>query len=266
MTALAHRRAPSSEEPDRDRLAVNLTSFGAPSAELLAGRELLRRIDSKYVVKRAALADLVGGLEGDYAAFKVASGTIADYHSLYFDTPELTCFHDHRRGRRLRHKIRIRHYPDRELSYLEIKSKRSDLVTHKHRIKIPYRSEELGDEQVAFLRGHLGGLADTLRPELRVNYRRIGLLGLRTDERVTIDLELDFVELDGRTHQMGDVAIVEVKQSSASRTSPIARRLAAAGLREQSLSKYTTAIALTRDGVRRNRLLPDLKAVERIMR
>lgn len=265
MTALAHRRAPS-PEPDQDRLALQLASFSAPTAELLAGRELLRRIDAKYVVKRDALVDLVAGLDADYAAFKVATGTVADYHSLYFDTPDLTCFHDHRRGRRLRHKIRIRHYPDREISYLEVKSKRSDLVTHKHRIKIPYRSEELGDEQVAFLRGHLGGLADSLRPELRVNYRRIGLLSLRADERVTIDLELDFVDLDGQVHQMGDVAIVEVKQSSASRSSPITRRLSAAGVREQSLSKYTTAIALTRGGVRRNRLLPDLKAVERIMR
>ena len=188
------------------------------------------------------------------------------YSTLYYDTEDLRSFHDHRRGRRLRHKIRIRHYPDRAISYLEIKSKRSDLVTHKHRIRIPYRSEELGDEQVAFLRGHLGTLADDLRPELRVNYRRVGLLGLRTDERVTIDLELDFIDLDGNVSQMGDVAIVEVKQSAASRCSPITRRLAAAGLREQSLSKYTTAIALTRTGVRRNRLLPDLKAVERIMR
>src|SRR5690349_14133286 len=265
MTALAHRCAPS-PEPDQDRLALQLAAFSPPSAELLAGRELLRRVDSKFVVKRELLADLIAGLDTDYAAFKVASGTIADYHSLYYDTPELTCFHDHRRGRRLRHKVRVRHYPDRAISYLEIKSKRSDLVTHKHRIGIPYRSEEIGDEQAAFLRGHLGSLADGLRPELRVNYRRIGLLGLQTDERVTIDLELDFIDLDGKLHQMGDVAIVEVKQSAASRASPITRRLATAGVREQSLSKYTTAIALTRAGVRRNRLLPDLKAVERIMR
>ena len=265
MTALAQRRAPD-PEPDQDRLALRLAAFAPPSEELLAGRELLRRIDSKFVVRRAVIDELLAGLDRDYAAFKVASGSIADYHSLYFDTPELTCFHDHRRGRRLRHKVRIRHYPDRDVSYLEVKSKRSELVTHKHRLRVPYRHEALGDEQVAFMRRHIGALADVMRPEVRINYRRIGLLGLRTAERVTIDLGLHFVDLDDQVHPMGDVAVVELKQSGSSRTTPIARRLAAAGLREQSLSKYTTAIALTRTGVRRNRLLPDLKAVERILR
>jgi hypothetical protein len=246
-------------------LAAALDPFAPPSAELLAARELMRRIDSKFVVRTSRLPALIAGLERDYAAFRVAAGAVADYQSLYLDTPDLTCFHDHRRGKRLRHKVRVRHYPDRGLSFLEIKSKRSDLVTHKHRIAIPYGSEAIGAPELAFLRGHLGAMAEALRPELRVNYRRIGLVALATDERVTIDVELDFITLDGTAYRMPEAAIVEVKQAGATRTSPIMRRLAEAGTRECSLSKYTTAIATTRPGLPRNRLLVDLKAIARIL-
>jgi hypothetical protein len=65
---------------------------------------------------------------------------------------------------------------------------------------------------------------------------------------------------------MGEAAIVEVKQASARRGSPIGRRLSIEGAREQSLSKYTTAISVLRPEVRKNRLLVDLRAVERILR
>ena len=246
-------------------LAALLAGFAAPTEDLLGKRELLRRIDSKYLLDGARLARLLAGLDQHYVAFRVASGSIATYESLYFDTPDLVCFHDHRRGRRLRNKIRIRHYPDREVSYLEIKAKRTEVLTHKHRLKIPFRSENIGDAELAFLRAHLGPVADLLRPELRINYRRIGLLALGSSERVTIDLDLTFIAMDGTTHQVGDAIVLEVKQSATSRSTPIARSLAAIGAREQSLSKYTTAIALTRPEVRNNRLRLTLRALERTL-
>jgi len=266
MTAAVAQRAPSPELDDGGQLPALLEPFTAPSEALLTGRELLRRVDSKFVVTTGDIPALVAGLEHDYAAFRVETGPIAAYHSLYLDTPDLVCFHDHRRGKRLRHKVRIRHYPDRSLSFLEIKSKQNELITHKRRIELPFGSEALGPEQLAFLRMYVGDMADQLRPELRVNYRRIGLLGLTVDERVTIDLELDFVSLNGETYRMSDAAVIEVKQITASKSSPIMRRLVSRGKREQSLSKYTTAIATTRPEVRKNRLLVDLKRVDRILK
>jgi hypothetical protein len=267
MTAVAIQDAVAPAPAVEAALEAVLAGFAPPSAELLAGRELLRRTDSKFVLRASQLPALVDGLEREYAAFAVGAGKIAEYRSLYLDTPELVCYHDHRRGKRLRHKVRVRHYPDRSMSFLEVKSKQNDLVSHKRRIPIPFGSEAITEAELAFLRGILGdAFACALRPELRVDYRRVGLLGLGNDERVTIDLRLDFVSLDGRAQRMEDAAIVEVKQSSASRTSPILRRLAAIGSREQSLSKYTTAIATMRPEVRRTRLSMDLRAVQRILR
>jgi hypothetical protein len=256
--------------PPRDStptaLAALMADFAAPTPDLLGKRELLRRVDTKYLLGGASLARVLAGLDQHYAAFRVATGCVATYESLYFDTPELVCFHDHRRGRRLRNKIRIRHYPDREVSYLEIKAKQTDVLTHKYRLEVPFRSETIGDAELAFLRAHLGPFADLLRPELRINYKRIGLLALDTSERVTIDLDLCFVTTDGRIHEVGDAIVLEVKQSATSRSTPIARSLAAIGAREQALSKYTTAIAMMRPEVRNNRLRLTLRALERTLR
>jgi hypothetical protein len=249
-----------------DPLRSALSKFAAASAELLDRRELLRRVDSKFVVAAARLDDLIARLAGPYAALRVPSGTIATYQSLYFDTAELRCFHDHRRGRRVRHKIRIRHYPDREVSYLDVKTKRNELVTDKHRLQVPYGCDTLGDVERAFLRTHVGAFADELRPELRIDFRRIGLIGLGANERVTIDVELEVRGRDDVRRSLGPIAVVEVKQSPFDARSAALRALADARVRQQSMSKYSIAVAITRPDERNNRLQPELRAVERIPR
>jgi hypothetical protein len=243
-----------------------LAPFTAPSFELLGQRELLRRVDTKYVVPTRVVPELVRGLEDHYAAFAAGACAVAEYRSLYFDSPSLTCFHDHRRGRRLRHKVRIRHYPDRAISFLEIKSKRNDAVTVKRRHPIAFGREQLDSGERGFLREHLGELADQLVPQLRIDYARIGLVGITADERVTIDLELVARELGGATWSFPSVAVVEVKQATSTRASPIRRRLAAAGWRERSLSKYTTAVARMRPDVRAYRLGAGLRALGKLER
>lgn len=241
-----------------------LAGFTAATPALLAQRDLLRRIDSKFVVTGDRLETIVAALAGHYAVLRVPTGDLATYASLYFDTPDLRCYHDHRRGRRLRHKVRVRHYPDRELSFLEIKTKRNDLVTDKHRLALRYGAETLGPIEHDFLRGHFGPGVEQLRPELWIEYRRLSLIGTATHERVTIDLGIEAVELDGRRRSFGDLAVIEIKQAPFCVRTPVMRAVLGAGLREQSMSKYTTAIALGRPGERRNRLLPGLRAIERM--
>ena len=247
-----------------DPLAAAFDRFPEATPELLANRELLRRIDSKYVLPAPRLAELAANLGDGYAVLRVPTGSVAVYRSLYFDTPDLRSFHDHRRGRRIRHKIRVRHYPDREVSFLEIKTKKNEQVTDKLRLPLPFAVEQLGDPEVGFLRGSLGAVADALAPALRVEFRRVTLIGLARNERVTIDVDLEVVSLDGTRYSLGPIGIVEVKQSPFSVGTPAMRALAAAGQREQSLSKYIAAVALLFPSERKNRLLPDLRAVARI--
>ncbi|MBN1961107.1 MAG: VTC domain-containing protein [Deltaproteobacteria bacterium] len=47
----------------------------------------------------------------------------AHYVTHYYDSPNFELFCDHRRGKRIRYKIRVRHYLDRKLSFTEIKKR-----------------------------------------------------------------------------------------------------------------------------------------------
>jgi hypothetical protein len=245
-----------------DASLASLATFARATPALLAERELLRRIDLKYVLGRDRLGALLGALAEDYAVLPVGRDGAAVYQNLYFDTPELRCFHDHRRGRRIRHKVRIRHYPDRELSFLEVKTKRGEALTDKRRRRIEFARERLDAGDVAFLRDHAGELAGALAPAMRVDYRRVALFNPRLEERLTIDFAIEAAQGNVRV-ALGALAIVEIKRAPGGppRT-PAIRALAALGIRERSLSKYCTAMALIHPTVRHNRLRPALRVLQ----
>ncbi len=246
-----------------DPVELALAGYGAATPELMNRRDLLSRVDSKFVVPAHLMERVLADLAEHYAVLRVPTGNVATYKSLYFDTPTLRCYNDHRRGRRIRHKVRIRHYPDRSVSFLEVKTKRNDTITDKHRFQIPYGQDTIGDAERDFLRGHIGPMVDELEPQMWINYRRISLIGRNSNERVTIDVNLTVEGQDQVGDWFGRANVVEVKQAPFCVRTPIMRSLCAIGVRERSLSKYVVAIALTHPEQRRNRLLPDLRALQR---
>jgi hypothetical protein len=239
-----------------------LGRFGVASPELLSRRRLLRRTDSKFVLRASDLPAMVEPLFDGYRVLLAGTAPLASYRTLYFDTPELDCFHDHRRGRRPRHKIRIRHYDERGLTFLEIKTKRSELETRKYRKARPFGEVGLDATDRAFIAEHCG-YAGHLGPTIWTDFRRMTLLSLDFNERVTIDLGLQF-HRDGNRADVGAVAIVEIKQSPFCVRSEAMQSLRRIGVRQASASKYCTATMLTRTGLRFNRLRPVLRTIERL--
>lgn len=240
-----------------------LDRLGTATRALIKARELQQRVDTKFFGPVRVLEQVLTSLGDQYEVIRVASGALALYQSLYFDTPDLRCYHDHRRGRRIRHKVRIRHYPDRSLSFLEIKSKRNERVTDKHRLDLPFGTKTLDAACHEFLRRHCDLPVEDLAPTLDNQFRRIILLHREAAERVTIDVGLTFRAGD-RALDLSHVVVVEVKQFPYSSVTPIMQALQGGGLREQSLSKYTAAMAHMVPGLRRNRLLPLLRTLDRI--
>jgi hypothetical protein len=255
-------------EADRGNAAATvpvLDRFARATADLLERRELLRRTDNKLLLSADRVPALIERLIGSYALQHGGVTSFSPYSTLYFDTEDLRTFHDHRRGKRLRYKIRVRHYHDRKVTYLEVKRRRSELVSFKHRMPLDYGVDALGPEQIAFITKYTGIDGHRLRPTIWIDYQRATLIGLEHPERFTIDLDVRCAPAEDRDAVRTAItatAFLEVKQAPIKLSTPVMRALRELGLRATSVSKYCTAITLAGLATTRARFRAVLRAAE----
>lgn len=243
-----------------------LDDFDAASPELLKSRALLKRTDTKFTVTRENLERVLSAVSSDYALLftqgEEGLKTSATYRTLYFDTEELNCFNDHRRGRRLRFKVRMRHYMDRRKTYLEIK-RRGRLGTDKLRRSRSFLDESLSAEDWQFIDDATSGRSAGLQPGLRNSFERIMLVGREIPERVTLDIDLGF-EQGQMVRGLRNLSIVEVKQAKLRNRSPIMQALRTVGARPASASKYCIGKLLLDPGLRGTRLNRAFRRVQKL--
>jgi hypothetical protein len=257
---------PALPAPPAHLLAAVLARFPPASLALLQARALLQRSDTKFLLPTAVLPALLHGLSAHYAVLSEPSALGAPYRTLYFDTAERRFFHDHRRGRRLRHKLRIRTYAERRLTFLEIKSRRSSALTDKARIELPYDQVHLDGRCAALIRERCQLDGAQLRPQLWIDYRRLTLIGLEREERCTFDFSLSVsnVEHTRSTAAFDGLAFLELKQPEPDPSSPMMRALRALQQRPRSISKYLVAVCELHPRERANLLRPTLRALHEL--
>lgn len=239
-----------------------LARFDEAPPELVAARALQQRIDRKFLLPAGRLETLLASLGREYFVLPAGRQIWARYESLYFDTPERQLFADHRRGRRPRHKVRIRHHLDRQLTFLEIKSKESSGRTTKARLELPFLQTTLGAPERRFIAAHAPIDPSQLVPCVSVAFLRVTLVVGALNERLTIDGDLRFAAGD-RRERLWRVVIAEVKQPRYSDGVGTVRRLRAVHAREQALSKYCLGTILLTPA-RTNIFKPALRTVERL--
>ena len=242
-------------------IAGVLGRFDDASPELLNACELRRRVDRKYLLPKSLLKSLLALLHVDYRVVRSDGMLVAEYDTLYFDTRERQMYEDHRRGRFPRYKVRLRHHLDRQLSFLEIKSKQG-LITSKARMLRVGSDSELDAEAFRFLEEHCPIPPALLVPRLSSAYRRLTLAGEATNERVTIDWGIEFHD-GSRCERLPGVVIAEIKQPCYSNGSTAVRAFRTLGLREHAVSKYCLATARLAP-VRTNTFKPTMRIVERL--
>jgi hypothetical protein len=261
---LAPRDAGSSEPAVLTSLEARaLDAFEPVSPELLAKRDLLQRVDTKYLLPRRSLPELLAQLGRDYRVLYTGQQPSALYLTQYLDTPSFDLFHDHRRGKRLRFKVRVRHYIDRRLTYLEVKGKSAGGGTRKSRRSLGDSCHDLSPDDHRFVTEQTPLQGETLRPSLMNQFRRITLVGIELPERITLDMDLEFQTDESRCALSG-VLIAEIKQPRLFRRSPAMQALARCRALPGSTSKYCVGTMLLRPELRHNRLLPTLARIERV--
>ena len=146
-----------------------LQSRTAVGLEDISSVALMDRFDSKFLVPEDWLESVVAALP-DHQVLTIQNKVTTQYNNLYLDTADGRCLDDHVRGKNVRFKVRIRHYDNTDVAFLEVKLRDVYGKTTKHRVvrsaTLPWNAP-LTDSEVAFIENHIDDAAD-LKPHCRV--------------------------------------------------------------------------------------------------
>ncbi|MFI9052609.1 polyphosphate polymerase domain-containing protein [Streptomyces sp. NPDC053427] len=226
-----------------------------PLADVQARAELLARFGNSYLVPVEVFAAFAAELTdrrrpgGPFASLCINGRRWFRYHSVYYDTPDLRSFHDHRQGRRLRYKIRERLYADTGERQFEIKLKGHRGETVKHRQPLMPGDAALGPAPRGFLASVLdrsyGIAAPTeLGRSLETDYTRATLVA--NGQRITCDAALLCRDLEtGRTVR-ADAGLVFVETKTTGQLTEADRLLRGYGVSAAEFTKYCGGLAALR--------------------
>lgn len=230
-------------------------------ADLNAKAEMLTRLNNKYVVSKQVLAELAPALSAHFDILEIDGKRSFHYRTQYFDTPTMCSFRHHVQGRRLRSKVRTRHYLDADICFVEVKLKSLRKVTVKKRL--PHDPDDLGrltDPAMSFVEdAHLaryqrGSLAP-YTPVMQMQYERMTLVARSGGERPTIDQGLGFWNEYTNEEIAQEMVVIETKSSFGRGTADTILR--GAGYHPVgSCSKYCIGLAALGMVSRYNKFLP----------
>jgi hypothetical protein len=219
---------------------------------------LLDRLDIKFFLPEEQLAQILRQIQSRYRVLEVNGVRAGRYRTTYFDTPDFKMFAAHHSGQRDRYKVRWRWYIDSKLVYLEVKKKNNRERTVKTRTVLPAPPETLLDVGREWLPPGFPIDPAELQPVVWNSFQRITLADSERQERVTIDVDLQFGQ-GGRRFALAGLAIVEIKQRKFSLSSPIAQELHRLHVLPAHISKYCVSIATLYPELKHNRFKPLLR-------
>lgn len=229
----------------------------------LGGAALMDRVDTKFMLPAGMAARVLRRAAPHYRVLEVCGRRLCRYSTVYFDTAGLAFYHAHHGGRATRRKVRVRTYADTGLTMLEVKLRTNKGRTHKARVPLPPgEADPLRHLGLNPCLGAMCGVpAAELGAVLKVEYTRVTLVSRHTDERVTMDLMLEFARGPKRAGYPA-VAIVEVKQPRSGH-SPFVALMRDAHARRSRISKYCLGTAALEPRAKTNLYKPVLSRLRR---
>lgn len=231
------------------------------------GVKLMNRVDTKFVLNKNGLAELLEKAQANFSVLEIDNQRITPYSSLYFDTPDLQMYTTHHNGKRNRYKVRMRVYENSQQTFLEVKHKNNKGRTSKKRIEINYNQfekREFCEANLPFLKLRMPYSPELLKPTLQNYFRRITLVDKNKTERITIDIGLNFKDIEGNsTAQLNELVIVEIKQDGNSK-SKFRSILEQHRIQPDSLSKYCLGMALVNQDIKSNLFKNKIRKINKI--
>ncbi len=226
---------------------------------------LLDRTDTKYVLTVRQLYGVLTSLTEHYRVLDIDGIRLNQYRTLYFDTAGFALYLRHHAGGRNRYKVRSRKYVDTQLTFLEVKCKTNKHRTVKNRIQTLGLVTRFTPKNSEFVKVHFPLNPKFLEPKLWNDFSRITLVSKHRQERLTLDLNLQFCN-DRRTVALSGIAIAEVKQDGVNHNSDFIRQMRAMNIRPTGFSKYCIGVSMLYQNVKHNNFKPKLRLVNKLMR
>ncbi|MCT4589483.1 MAG: polyphosphate polymerase domain-containing protein [Carboxylicivirga sp.] len=238
--------------------------FDATSLEEMGRANLLNRVDTKYIVSPAVLAEVLSQHIEDYEVLMINDKVSLAYDTIYFDTKNLDMYKEHHNGKTHRYKVRYRQYEETGDKFIEVKEKVKSR-TIKERLRIDNFTYPIAKGLESLVNDCTPYVAKYLEPKISTKFNRITLVNKNTCERITIDLNVRFNNAEGESYSLGNCAIVEIKRDKEDVYSSLARSLKKQGVLPMSISKYCLGTIALNGKVKYNRFKPRLRKVERLM-
>lgn len=220
-----------------------LEQFAPITLKEMDNVKLMNRTDTKFTFTLSQFEKVMTEIKDNYRILEIEGKRLCRYETLYYDTNKLDLYREHHCGKLNRYKIRHRTYVDSHTGFLEVKFKNNKGRTIKTRISqanVPLAWE--GDNET-FLKKTLPFTPQVLIPVIWINYNRYTFVNKNGPERLTIDLNLEFVK-DSTSQKLDRLVIAEVKQEKR-KASPFMTVMKKYHIREGSISKYCMGIAMT---------------------
>ncbi len=237
-----------------------LQQFEPITLKEMDGVKLMNRTDTKFIFNINQFENIMSEIKDSYRVLETGGKRQSRYETLYYDTPKYNLYNQHHSGKLNRYKIRHRTYVESDCAFLEVKFKNNKGRTIKTRIpkhEVPFVWDA---ESEIFLNKILPFKAQTLMPVIWVNYSRHTLVNKTGAERLTIDLDLEFVN-NKITEKLNCIVIAEVKQEKR-KSSPFIKVMKKYHIRQGSISKYCMGMALTDTHVKKNNFKLKLQTIK----
>jgi len=250
-------------DPNSDILAV----FQPITLEEMSTVKLMNRIDTKYMVARSVLPEILKSLKDNYFVQENVGKRIANYHTLYYDTEDVQMYLAHHDRTLTRQKLRARIYCETGIAFCEIKNKNNKKRTQKKRIPISindFGKMLTNDEIRTYVSNEVRYDVNTLIPQVENTFQRITLVNKEKSERLTIDLNIHFFNHNtGKDAEITELVIIELKQDG-NVPSFFKKTLRDFRIKRKRISKYCLGTILTNPSAENNRFKRKLRYINKI--
>jgi len=250
---------------DKD-IKTSLNSYETISLDELNGDSFMDRIEIKYLFPVNKIGELIRLMQENYKVLEIKQTRALPYITTYLDTTDFFFYNQHIRGKLARYKIRHRRYEINGDSFLEIKMKTNKGRTLKWRVENIYEPGVYNNNAEKLMDMYLTVESSLLNPSLTTRFNRITMVGKKTDERLTIDYNINFTDpVTGSYTEMPYLGVIEMKKTGFSLRSQFNSLAKSLYIYPEGFSKYCTGNAILKPGLKTNMIKPKillLKSIE----